>query len=1244
MLPIGHTGWVLFAQFSPDSKKIVTTSFDNTAKIWDASSGRLLADLQGHTKKVNSAQFSPDGNKIITISDDATAIIWDVAADTLKATLKAGSKIFYSARFSPDATKVVTVSQAGLAIIWDADNGNSIDTLEGPSPGDWLTQFSPDGIKLVTSLSNNTAKIWDIEADTVVATLKGHKARINSVQFSPVSADNSIGGKYIITTSSDNTAILWNGKGDHLFTFRIPGKNIADIRFSSDGNKVFATAVDGTAIIWNVTDGTAFQKTPIRDKKNLNSARLSPDGTMVVSASDDRLAIIWSTSDEKKESIPLKGHNGRVLFAQFSPDGKKIVSTSNDGTAKVWDTNGKHLVDLKGHTSYFKYARFSPDGKKIVTGSYDKTAKIWDAERGDLIATLKGHAGIVNSAQFSPDSKKVVTASSDNTVKIWQVSTESLLKTLAGKAGHIKIVNSAQFSPVNADDSIGGKYIVTASDDNTAIIWDAEKAIPINTLKGHKAQVFTACFSPDGKKIVTASRDFSAIVWNAEKGISIDTLKEAGYKSYLTSAQFSPASIDDPTGGKYIVAAYDDDHYVKIWDAEKGTLIDTLKGHLGILTSAQFSPDGKKIVTASYDKTAKIWDAKAGTLITTLIGHRGVVNSAQYNPNGKTIVTTSYDNTAKVWDAASGNCLYTFFALDSTDYLVIDKDGHYDGTDAAKGLLYFTRGTEIISLAQVKDPLWMPGLAERLNKGDTIEAKSLEELNIFGGAIPEIEVSKDADNEGRFSIKPGRDSLGEIILFVNKIEARRYKKEQLISNNGLYELNIKKDSLKNYFAEGIKKDSLTKYFMAGRVNWISLIAKTNNNLVTSNEPEISFEIDSSLSEIKPNLFAVMVGTSRYNEASKKQDRIFDTDINLAYPAIDARAVSQAVEMAAKKMLNTDGANHVFMYNLTTDSADALKPNKQTIKLILDSIGKKATVNDVLLIFLSGHGVLDEIEDKKQFYYMTADAASLTDEKTYPDVGISTDTLIEWIRLENIAANKRILILDACYSGSAIYDAIKNFDRMNKISGLFVLAASTSNESAFENETYKHGYLTYSLLKVIKQLSDKLEDGKYLNVIGWFNEAQKIVPTLAKKEFNEQTPQIFIHTADFKIGEISESLIKNIRLEKEKPLFVSSSFQNSDRHFDDLSFMKKVNTALEEFAKDSDPKIVYANSSVSPNAYYLSGTYIIKDKEVKIENIKIIMGAEIIKQFDEPIKGTTDKLPDLAKRIAEIAAEWSAYNK
>jgi hypothetical protein len=275
--------------------------------------------------------------------------------------------------------------------------------------------------------------------------------------------------------------------------------------------------------------------------------------------------------------------------------------------------------------------------------------------------------------------------------------------------------------------------------------------------------------------------------------------------------------------------------------------------------------------------------------------------------------------------------------------------------------------------------------------------------------------------------------------------------------------------------------------------------------------------------------------------------------------------------------------------------------------------------------------------------MTADASSLNDEKLYPEVGISTESLMEWISPKNIPAQKRILIMDACHSGQAINDLlgahkIKEIDKLNERSGIFILSASASNESAFESDKYGHGYLTYSLLKVIKQQPDILEDGKNLNISRWFNATGRSVNEIAKDEGIDQKTQIF-SVIDFNIGEVDSSVISTIRLAIEKPMFIPGSFQNADTvdSGDNLGLTKSVNDALREISsKGKESKIVFAMSSPAGDAYSLNGSYKYKDKEIRIE-IRIKKGKDKLCEFEEK-KKATESLKELADRIIQKAVE------
>ncbi len=568
----GHEKEVNSAAFSRDGKRIVTASMDGTARIWDAETGQPIGEplnvrgiangLAPDTRRriiidyaVVSAAFSPDGKRIVTASDDNTARLWDAATgEAIGAPFIGHDERVLSAAFSPDGKRIVTASLDGTARIWDAETGQQVGaplttseeaasrTNDSHNRGNISVNhgmlsaaFSPDGKRIVTASADKTARLWDAETGEQIGTpLKGHDDAVNSAAFSP-------DGKRIVTSSRDGTVRLWNTDIDRPISLPLTGHEDAvnSAAFSSDGKQIVTASDDETARIWDAITGEPIG-TPLRGHfLGVNSAAFSLDSKRVVTASEDETARIWDAVTDKPIGAPLIGHEGKVFSAAFSPDGKRIVTASGDGTARIWDAATGALIHLlAGHKGEVHSAVFSPDGKRIVTASADKTLRLWDSDTGKPIdQPLIGHTSVVTSAVFSPDGRRIVSTSFDMTARQWDA--ESGKPIGPPLIGHDRFVSGAAFSP-------DGKRIATVSEDDTVRLWDSATGIPISApFKIDAVRLLGVAYSPNGKRIVVASTENTVRIWNVSRNTQdLLTAAKAYVPRCLTRVQRAAAFLD----------------------------------------------------------------------------------------------------------------------------------------------------------------------------------------------------------------------------------------------------------------------------------------------------------------------------------------------------------------------------------------------------------------------------------------------------------------------------------------------------------------------------------------------------------------------------------------------------------------------------------------------------------------------------------------------------------------------------
>lgn len=1147
----------------------------------------------GHTSYINSAVFSPDGQAVLTGAWDNTVRLWDVKGNELKS-FEFTDKIF-SANFSPDGN-IILASSYATAQLWDLA-GNVLQSFE--HNGEEVTaSFSPDGQTVLTCNQGNTIQIRNL--DNQLLQLFQHQDKISDAVFAP-------DGQTVLTGSWDNTAKLWDLAGNELQSFQHRGW-VESVAFSPDGEYILTSSRDSTARLWDRA-GNVLQAFNYYDE--LRSAKFSPDGQTILTESWDNTTQRWSLVGNELDPFPKLD---QVRTTSFSPDGLSILVVDINNNTQLQDLQGKPKAFFRGHSQKVDKMVLASDDQKVVM-VYGSTLKQMDLS-GKPLNYLQGKQKI-RSVAIAPDGKSILTGIYGMANR-WDFTGKEL-----NGFPHNSFVSSVNYS-------LDGQTLLSVSLDDHAKLWNLEGEL-LQDFKYDFGNTSTS-FSPDGQQVVIGARNGQAKVWNL-KGKAEKTL---AHDKAVRSVDFSP-------DGNLILTSTED-QTVKLWTAS-GNLEATLNFPTDI-RSVAFTPDSLSFFVNAIGALV-FYDLSGKQL--QIIKHQSSLNSVALTSDAQTIITAGEDHTLRFWNRKTGKEIIRYINIDEQDWIAVTPEGLFDASPGAMNLMhyivYYKDTYEVIELEQLKARYYEPGLLPKVLGYSDERIRPIQDFNSIA-LYPKIEASIKEDVL-YINLKERNGGIGKVSIFINGKEV--VEEANPISVRGDNKrgtaITSNLNQFKNYLLrhpDSTNVISLRAYNEAGWLKSSSFdldYRPTYQKTRGKNKNELSKNWEASLD---PKLYVVSIGTSNYT----------GTSLDLKYADQDATMMANALASVGNSLFSSGDSLEVYCLSTSTADSVALAKNeiqwqfanKANIKQTFAAIKAAAKAEDIVAVYLSGHGVTQGGSDQTQFYYLTQGVASeedLEDPMTRNAYTISSEELTKWIN--DIPALKQVLVIDACNSGQVVENLtgsskslnssqIRALDRMKDRTGMFVLSGSASNKVSYEASEYGQGLLTYALLQGMLGLATRKDtEGKEIvDVMKLFQYARDQVPELAASIQGIQTPMLGFPSqgASFDIGILDNKAKKNIQLGNKKPVVIRSIFQNQESFGDDLNLVGMIEQAFrKESNKGKNADLIFVDVNNYPGAYALRGLYEVDKGNITLK-LKIFQDEKAI--HDLPVIKT-----DKPERISKI---------
>lgn len=360
-------------------------------------------------------------------------------------------------------------------------------------------------------------------------------------------------------------------------------------------------------------------------------------------------------------------HAKEVRVACYAPSGFYIASGDVSGKVRIWDTTQKeHLLKYEYQSlgGQINDIAWSPDSKRIVVAGEgrEKFANVFLWDSGSKVGDISNHAKKINSVDYKQTRPyRICTASEDKAVGFFEGPP---FKYSHMSMEHTNFVNVVRFAP-------DGSYYVSGGSDGKCFMFDGKTGELKSQLGGegaHKGSVFGVSWSPDSKFVLTASADKTAKLWDVEKNSVVTEFKIG---DELDDQQLGCLWQDD-----YMLSLSLSGHINYLDKNNPSTPIRVIKGHSRNITALSLSEDKSTLYTGSFDSRICSWDIKTGQAdrFKGNDGHKNQVTDMKVNENQ--LVTCGMDDTVRFTSLETQEYGPDFVGMDSQPKSVaVGKNG-----------------------------------------------------------------------------------------------------------------------------------------------------------------------------------------------------------------------------------------------------------------------------------------------------------------------------------------------------------------------------------------------------------------------------------------------------------------------------------------------------------------------------------------------------------------------------------------